>query len=594
MPPVYTQSVSDLLSALDTLQAAKALLKTYELQVLGRLEEMGAAQELGARDMVELVSERYRLDRAGVRKDLTLTAALRKYLVVAAALPDPADPSRPAGVSPELAKVIVGTLEKAPSTVPVETLTVAEEQMVEMARVSNPRELTEFGQTVLSRLDTDGPEPAEDEAVAKEFLRLRQIEGGVKFSGFLAGASGEQFKTQMHQGSKPHKTIDGERDPRTQEQRQADALKASMDAAAGNPEYPGVPHLTVTIDFNDLKASLAAAPAAFGGDPADPTDTAGSADGTGRSGAVGELVFGDNLSVGAVRLLACDAAVLPIVLGGDSQPLDVGIEQRFVNRYIRRALNKRDKGCVVCQAPPWMCHAHHIIHWAEGGPTSLHNLALLCAAHHRAVHNGQWAISITAAGVQVTRPSWADPPPVPDRAALAALIGWVTPAPSTSANPGDFSAGSAHAGSASADYWGESTASTSPRDFNAGGADAGSASADYWGESTTSTSPRDFSAGSAHAGSASADCWGEGADSVSSADESEAGASSSGVSKVGVSRVGVRSNPAHEQPDRLPAAGTLANPALAAAREALRAWLTSPAPNYTDPWSTNATPTAGP
>ncbi len=586
MPPVYTQSVSDLLSALDTLQAAKALLRTYELQVLGRLEEMGAAQEVGARDVVELVSERYRLDRAGVRKDLAFTAALRKYLVVAAALPDPADPSRPVGVSPELAKVIVNTLEKAPSTVPVETLTVAEEQMVEMARVSNPRELTEFGQTVLSRLDTDGPEPAEDEAVAKEFLRLRQIEGGVKFSGFLAGASGEQFQTQMHQGAKPHKTIDGERDPRTQDQRQADALKASMDAAAGNPDHPGVPHLTVTIDFNDLKASLAAAPAALGG---------GAGAGTTSGGAVGELVFGDNLSAGAVRLLACDAAVLPIVLGGDSQPLDVGTEQRFVNRYIRRALNKRDKGCVVCQAPPWMCHAHHIIHWAEGGPTSLQNLVLLCAAHHRAVHNGQWAISITAAGVQVTRPSWADPPPVPDRAALAALIGWVTPAPSTS--PGDSSADT-RTTTASASVNGDSpcsaSASANPGDFSAGGADAGSASADCWGESTTSTSPRDFSAGSAHTGSATTDCWGEGTASVSGADESKAGASSSGVSKVGVSRAGVRSNPAHEQPDRIPAAGTLANPALAAAREALRAWLTSPAPNYTDPWSTNATPTAGP
>ncbi len=568
MPPVYTQSSSELLSALDTLQAAKALLKTYELQVIGRLEEMGAAQEMGARDTVELVSERYRLDRAEVRKDLTFTAALRKYPAVAAALPDSTDPTRAAVLRPDLAKVIVGTLEKAPSSVPVETLTVAEEQMINAARISNPRQLTEFGAKVLSRLDTDGPEPAEDEAAAKEYLRLRQTEGGVKFSGFLAGASGEQFKTQMHQGSKPHKTIDGERDPRTPDQRHADALKATMDAAAGNPDHPGVPHLTVTIDFNDLKASLAAAPAALGG---------GTGAGTTSGGAVGELVFGDNLSAGAVRLLACDAAVLPIVLGGDSQPLDVGTEQRFVNRYIRRALNKRDKGCVVCKAPPWMCHAHHIIHWAEGGPTSLQNLVLLCAAHHRAVHNGQWAISITAAGVQVTRPSWADPPPVPDRAALAALIGWVTPAPSTTT------------ASANGDSPSSASASANPGDSS-----LGSAHADYWGENTTSTSPHDSSAGSTHTGSTTADYWGENTTSTTGTDESKAGASSSGASKVGVSRAGVRSNPAHEQPDPLPAASTLANPALAATREALRAWLTSPAPNYTDPWSTNATPTAGP
>ncbi|MFB6723866.1 DUF222 domain-containing protein [Kribbella sp. NPDC056345] len=561
MPPVYTQSGSELLTALDTVHAAKALLATYELQILGRLDEMGTAQELGARDTIELVSERYRLDRAEVRKDLAFTTALRKYPLVAAAMPDPTDPTKPSTVSLDLAKIIVRTLDNAPSSVSVEALAVAEEQLINVARVSNPRELTKFGQDVLARLDTDGPEPAEDDAVAKEFLRLRQTEGGVKFTGFLAGASGEQLKTQIHQGSEPHKTIDGERDPRTQDQRQADALKATMDAAAGNRDHPGVPHITITIDFNDLKAAtLAAAPEALGG---------GTGAGTTGGGAVAELVFGDNLSAGAVRLLACDAAVLPIVLGGDSQPLDVGTEQRFVNRYIRRALNKRDKGCVVCQAPPWMCHAHHIIHWAEGGPTSLQNLALLCAAHHRAVHNGQWAISITTQGVQVTRPSWASPPPEPDRAALTALIGWVTPAPSAS----DSSS---------------SMASADATNAGASASSAGSANADYWGASTAGVgvSLSDSSTATADASSANANCWGASTASASS----NSGATRDG----GASRAGASSNPAHEQPTRLPAASKLPNPALAAIREAFRTRMASLAPNYTDPWSTNATPTAGP
>jgi hypothetical protein len=175
------------------------------------------------------------------------------------------------------------------------------------------------------------------------------------------------------------------------------------------------------------------------------TGAVGSPDGVGAvglSGAVGEMVLGGNLSASAVRLLACDAAILPIVLGGDSQPLDVGTEQRFVNRYIRRALNNRDKGCVVCKAPPWMCHAHHLIHWADGGPTSLHNLALLCAAHHRAVHADQWAVSITSTGlVEVTRPAWADPP-LTDPADLAAVFAWATPAQ----NDNDPNPSSANAG----------------------------------------------------------------------------------------------------------------------------------------------------
>ncbi|WP_237745183.1 HNH endonuclease signature motif containing protein [Kribbella catacumbae] len=148
---------------------------------------------------------------------------------------------------------------------------------------------------------------------------------------------------------------------------------------------PGVPHITITIDLEDLRNAT--------------------------SQAVGELVYGDNLSASAVRRLACDAVVIPIVLGSDSQPLDVGMEQRYVTRAIRRALIRRDKGCVICKAPPWQCHAHHLIHWIDGGPTAIQNLALLCAGHHRAVHAGHWAITITRGVVQVTRPGWTSPGP---------------------------------------------------------------------------------------------------------------------------------------------------------------------------------------
>ncbi|WP_165956524.1 HNH endonuclease signature motif containing protein [Kribbella antibiotica] len=416
MRPVYLQSASELVASLDAMHAAKALLETAILQASGRLYEMGAAAELGARDTVDFLSERYREPPAEVRKDLAFAAALRKYAIVAAALPDPTDPARPWTVRPAQGRVIVETLEKAPSTVPVETLEFTENQMVGVAKDQDPRRLAKFGNDVLARLDADGAEPAEGEAQARRSLRLRQVDGGVKFSGFLPGADGEQLTTQIHTLSKPHKTVDGERDPRPQDVRQADALVATMDAAAGNPDHPGVPHLTVTIDFDDLKAALGE-----------------------TTGAVGELVFGNNLSASAVRLLACDAAILPIVLGGDSQPLDVGTEQRFVNRYMRRALIKRDKGCVVCKAPPWMCHAHHIIHWANGGPTSMQNLVLLCASHHRAVHADQWAVSITTNGlVEVTRPSWADPAPMIDPAVMAAALSWATPAPDTASSFGSF------------------------------------------------------------------------------------------------------------------------------------------------------------
>jgi hypothetical protein len=94
-------------------------------------------------------------------------------------------------------------------------------------------------------------------------------------------------------------------------------------------------------------------------------------------------------------------AVLPPVLGGaPSQPLDLGRTTRVVSPAQRTALSVRDGGCVVpgCDRPLGWCEAHHLWHWLDGGPTDLDNLALLCRAHHRAVHEGGWQLTRGPAG----------------------------------------------------------------------------------------------------------------------------------------------------------------------------------------------------
>ncbi|WP_433006912.1 DUF222 domain-containing protein [Kribbella sp. CA-294648] len=426
---------SALLSTLDAVEAALSTLSTYRLQLVADFDQRGLAGEHGARDTIEFLSLRHHRNRREIKQDLTTAEALRSYTAVKAALPDPAAPTDPTPttadapalvLNPGQAAAIVTTLEKAPASVPDDLLRVAEEQMIEAAQLLTPDGLLGFGREVLARLDTDGPEPAEHDAAARESLTLHRADGGVKFSGYLAGENAEQFRTQINRLSKPHRTVDGELDPRPHAKRQADALSLILDLAAANTprtdsdpgtsngsHAPGVPHITITIDFDDLRAATAQA--------------------------VGELVYGDNLSASAIRRLACDAAILPIVLGSDSQPLDVGTEQRFVTRPIRRALMRRDKGCVVCKAPPWQCHAHHLIHWIDGGPTSITNLVLLCAGHHRAVHSGQWAITITGGVVHVTRPTWTSPgiTSAADLANLTDLSHYYTPTSSgqVSVNP---------------------------------------------------------------------------------------------------------------------------------------------------------------
>jgi hypothetical protein len=98
---------------------------------------------------------------------------------------------------------------------------------------------------------------------------------------------------------------------------------------------------------------------------------------------------------------------LPPPLGGaPSQPLDVGRASRVVTPTQRTALAVRDGGCVFpdCTRPLAWCEGHHLLHWLDGGPTDLANLALLCRAHHRAVHEGGWQLTRGPDGHFTTTP----------------------------------------------------------------------------------------------------------------------------------------------------------------------------------------------
>src|SRR5205085_4026575 len=94
----------------------------------------------------------------------------------------------------------------------------------------------------------------------------------------------------------------------------------------------------------------------------------------------GQLDTGVRISPESVRRLACDAGIIPAILGGSGEPLDIGRERRLIIGALRRALVLRDKGCAFpgCSRPPKWCQGHHIRHWSDGGETSLHNSALLC------------------------------------------------------------------------------------------------------------------------------------------------------------------------------------------------------------------------
>ena len=94
------------------------------------------------------------------------------------------------------------------------------------------------------------------------------------------------------------------------------------------------------------------------------------------------------LSATAAQRMTCDCSIHRLVLSPDGLPLDVGRTMRTFPPHMRKALNVRDGGCVFphCDRPPGWAEAHHIVHWAQGGDTSLENSVLLCSKHHHRVH----------------------------------------------------------------------------------------------------------------------------------------------------------------------------------------------------------------
>jgi hypothetical protein len=130
---------------------------------------------------------------------------------------------------------------------------------------------------------------------------------------------------------------------------------------------------------------------------------AGTSTGIGSSVGVGAgaTLTGDVLSPGVVRRMACEAEIIPMVLGGDGEPLDVGRGRRLVTRSQRLAHTVRDRGCTFegCTVPATWCDAHHLDPWSRGGKTDLSNGALLCPRHHTHVHAHDLTATVTTTGV---------------------------------------------------------------------------------------------------------------------------------------------------------------------------------------------------
>lgn len=288
-------------------------------------------------------------------------------------------------VSPEQAALVIDAVEELPDEIALRTR--AETSLLEKADHLHATDLARAAVRVVDEVDP-GRAARERErqrdrlARASHRRRFLSISddgaGGVRVRGRGSAEDAAVLRQALLPLTAPAPSVDpqtGERlsDPRDHGARTWDALVQVAQHALDTDAVPGShgerTRVSVTIPWEQLR------------------DAAGATRG-------GETDDGLTLSAGTVRRMACDATVIPAVLGAESAVLDLGREARVVSASLWRALVARDTHCTFpgCGRPPVMCHAHHVEHWADGGPTALGNLALLCGHHHRTIHDTPWQV----------------------------------------------------------------------------------------------------------------------------------------------------------------------------------------------------------
>ncbi|WP_462418522.1 HNH endonuclease signature motif containing protein [Kytococcus sp. Marseille-QA3725] len=281
------------------------------------------------------------------------------------------------------------------------------------------RALRQLTRQVIARYGQDTLDDMDERARECSSLTERALPTGlVQFTLEVNQPDATRLRTAVAGLAAPRSDTDEQgrpvRDPRTPARRRAEALMELVtraQAADGNPTaggcgLGGATTLIVTADHHTLLERLGRQGDGASGHvsstealaeprPARPgrvrrgwaRPLPGSADDAGPT-SFATTFDGSVLTPAQVRQAACDANILPAVLGSDSAPMDIGRASRTATPAQRAHLALRDGGCTFpgCDRPPGWCHAHHIKHWADGGATALANLALLCQRHHTVVH----------------------------------------------------------------------------------------------------------------------------------------------------------------------------------------------------------------
>jgi hypothetical protein len=370
--PAWSMSIEEQRRTLLELDRLATMVTELGLRVLAAADKAKVGDDSGASSTAAWLAHNTRQNRTHTGGQVRLAEALDdRFEATRVALSQ-------GRVNLDQAKVIISCVDDLPADVDPSWRSLAESHLIDQAALVDAKTLRVLGRRIFEVLDPEtadereGRKLEDEERRAREKTRfsMRDNGDGTHSGTFkLPDLHAAILEKALQALAAPARVGEARLDPDTGKKRPYHQLlgRAFCELLerypAGRLPDAGGNNATilVTIDYEFLIKGIGAA----------------------------TLDDGTKISASEARRLACGAGIIPMVLGGDSVPLDIGRGRRLFDQYQRHALGRRDGGCTAenCDRPPSWCHAHHEWPWSEGGPTDLANGRLVCGFHHTLIHH---------------------------------------------------------------------------------------------------------------------------------------------------------------------------------------------------------------
>ncbi|GAB4006189.1 HNH endonuclease signature motif containing protein [Nocardioides ultimimeridianus] len=366
MPADYlrTRDKADLLTDIARVESQLAELKLRVLAASGDV-----ADEHGSRDAGCWLAHATRITGSAGRAALRLAEALEAHPLTATAM-------REGAVNEAQARVIIRSIDRLSEAVDQSVRLQAEAHLIELAAIYDPKDLQVLGTKILEVVAPDIAEAELGKALEREeqaagdevAIRIRKRGNGItRWICDLPDAVSERALTYLEAQDSPRVT-------QTRSRNRGEAFCRLLELLDPKrlPDHGGdATTIMVTIPFEGLLNEL------------------------------GSAMLGDTvISASEARRLACTAKIIPVVLGGTSEPLDLGRARRLFQPPQRKAMRLRDRRCRAegCSIPAAWCEAHHLTPWSQGGRTDLADGVLLCSHHHHRAHDTRYDMTKLTTG----------------------------------------------------------------------------------------------------------------------------------------------------------------------------------------------------